>query len=116
MTALWTPTTDRIAQAGITDLMAYFNAKLGRSIHDYSGLHKFSVHEPESFWDGVWEHASFIGERKGPSLTDRHAMPGAQFYPESTLNFAQNCLAHDAPDDVIAVISYTEKGERSELT
>ena len=41
MTALWTPTTDRISQAGITDLMAYFNAKLGRSMHDYSGLHKF---------------------------------------------------------------------------
>ena len=116
MTALWTPTTDRIAQAGITDLMAHFNAKLGRSMHDYSGLHKFSVHEPESFWDGVWDHAKFIGERKGPSLTERHAMPGAQFYPESTLNFAENCLAHDAPNDVIAVISYTEKGERSEIT
>ena len=116
MTALWTPTTDRIAQAAITDLMAHFNAKLGRSMHDYSGLHKFSVHEPESFWDGVWDHAKFIGERKGPSLTERHAMPGAQFYPESTLNFAENCLAHDAPNDVIAVISYTEKGERSEIT
>ncbi|MDA8665072.1 acetoacetate--CoA ligase [Litoricolaceae bacterium] len=116
MTALWTPTTDRIAQAGITDLMAYFNAKLGRSMHDYSGLHKFSVHEPESFWDGVWDHAKLIGERKGPSLTERHAMPGAQFYPESTLNFAENCLAHDAPDDMIAVISYTEKGERSAIT
>ena len=43
-------------------------------------------------------------------------MPGAQFYPESTLNFAENCLAHDAPDEMIAVISYSEKGERSELT
>jgi acetoacetyl-CoA synthetase len=116
MTVLWTPTKDRVAQAGVTALMAHFNAKLGRSMNDYSELHKFSVHEPESFWDGVWEHASLIGERQGPSLTKRHAMPGAQFYPESTLNFAENCLNHDAPDDVIAVISYTEKGERSELT
>ena len=49
MTALWAPTPERIAQAGITDLMAHFNAKLGRSIHDYQGLHKLSVHEPESF-------------------------------------------------------------------
>ena len=116
MTALWTPTTDRIAQAAITDLMAHFNAKLGRSMHDYPGLHKFSVHETESFWDGVWDHAKLIGQRKGSSLTQRHSMPGAQFYPESTLNFAENCLAHDAPDDMIAVISYTEKGERSAIT
>ena len=116
MTALWTPTPERIAKAGITDLMAHFNAKLGRSIHDYDGLHKFSIHEPESFWDGMWEHANLIGTRIGPTLTDRHAMPGAQFYPQSTLNFAENCLAHDAPDSHVAVISYTEADERSELT
>ena len=61
MTALWTPTPERIANAGITDLMAHFNARLGRSIHDYDGLHKFSIHEPGSFWDGVWEHANLIG-------------------------------------------------------
>ncbi|MGB0358310.1 MAG: acetoacetate--CoA ligase [Litorivicinaceae bacterium] len=116
MTALWTPTPERIANAGITDLMAHFNARLGRSIHDYDGLHKFSIHEPESFWDGVWEHANLIGTRSGPTLTDRKAMPGAQFYPESTLNFAENCLAHQAPNSHVAVISYTESGERSELT
>ena len=116
MTALWTPTPERIANAGITDLMAHLNARLGRSIHDYDGLHKLSVHEPESFWDGVWEHTNLIGTRSGPTLTDRKAMPGAQFYPESTLNFAENCLAHQAPDSHVAVISYTESGERSELT
>ena len=116
MTALWTPTPKRIANAGITDLMAHFNARLGRSIHDYDGLHKFSIHEPESFWDGVWEHANLIGTRSGPKLTDRKAMPGAQFYPESTLNFAENCLAHQAPDSHVAVISYSESGERSEFT
>ena len=116
MTALWTPTPERIAQASITDLMAHFNAKLGRSIHDYQGLHQFSVHEPESFWDGVWEHADLIGTRCSPTLTDRGAMPGAKFYPNSTLNFAENCLGHDADDSEIAVISYTEAGTRTVLS
>jgi len=82
MTALWTPTTDRIAQAGITDLMAYFNAKLGRSMHDYSGLHKFSVHEPESFWDGVWDHAKLIGEKR--------AHRSLSVMPCQELSFIQN--------------------------
>ena len=116
MTPLWTPSEERISNAQITDLMAHFNAKLGRSIHDYDGLHKFSINEPNLFWDGVWEHANLIGQRFGPTITNRNAMPGARFYPEATLNFAQNCLAHKASEERVAIISYSEKGVRSELT
>ena len=43
-------------------------------------------------------------------------MPGAKFYPNSTLNFAENCLAHDADDSNIAVISHTEAGTRTALS
>ena len=39
MVPIWVPTADRVANAAVTDLMAHFNAKLGRSIHDYAGLH-----------------------------------------------------------------------------
>ena len=116
MKALWTPSSERIANARITDLMAYLNARLGRSIHDYDGLHKLSINEPESFWDGVWEHAELIGSRNGRTLSDHSGMQGTKFYPESTLNFAENCLAHDAPDLQAAVISYAEAEERTELT
>ena len=103
MVPIWVPTADRVANAAVTDLMAHFNAKLGRSIHDYAGLHKFSVHEPEEFWDGIWEHARLIGIKKGPTMVRRTEMPGAQFYPESLINFAENCLAHNAPENEIAV-------------
>ena len=110
------PSSERIANARITDLMAYLNARLGRSIHDYDGLYKLSINEPESFWDGVWEHAELIGSRNGRTLSDHSGMQGTKFYPQSTLNFAENCLAHDAPDSQAAVISYAEAGERTELT
>lgn len=116
MKALWTPSSERIANARITDLMAYLNARLGRSIHDYDGLYKLSINEPESFWDGVWEHAELIGSRNGRILSDHSGMQGTKFYPQSTLNFAENCLAHDAPDSQAAVISYAEAEERTELT
>ena len=65
MTALWTPTPERIAQTGITDLMAHFNAKLGRSIHDYQSLHKLSIHEPESF----------LGRCLGACRSHRYSLP-----------------------------------------
>ena len=115
MTACGFSLTERVAQASITDLMAHFNAKLGRSIHDYQGLHKLSVHEPESFGtvSGSMQISSVLVALRRSQTS---AMPGAKFYPNSTLNFAENCLAHDADDCQIAVISYTETGTRKVLT
>ena len=116
MTPLWTPSEDRISKARMTDLMAHFNAKLGRSIHDYDSLHKFSINDASLFWNGIWDHANLIGNMRGPTIIDQNAMPGARFYPEATLNFAENCLAHTAPDEQVAIISHAEYGKRSDLT
>ena len=109
---LWIPSQRTMGQAQITDLMAFINARHGRSLHDYDGLHRFSVHEAESFWEAVWDHAGLIGTRQGPTLVDRHAMPGARFFPDSTLNFAENCLMHAQPDDAVAIIAHQEQGSR----
>ncbi len=40
--ALWTPSPTQAGKAQITDLMAFVNARHGRSLHDYAGLHRFS--------------------------------------------------------------------------
>ncbi len=116
MTPLWQPSDAQIGRAQITELMAFFNAELGRSIHDYRGLHRFSTHEPELFWGGVWRHSGLKGTQNGPVLTNRNAMPGAQFFPERELNFAENCLAHSQPDSAMALIAHTEQGDRVEIS
>ncbi len=116
MTPLWQPSDAHIGRAQITELMAFFNAELGRSIHDYRGLHRFSIHEPELFWDGVWRHSRLKGTQNGPVITNRSAMPGAQFFPERELNFAENCLVHSQPDGAVAIIAHTEQGDRFEVS
>lgn len=110
MTPLWTPTKERIDRSQILDLMAWFNHRHGRSLHDYAGLHRLSVHEPELFWDGIWQHARLIGDRSGPVISEQHRMPGAHFFPESCLNFAENCLMHDRADTDAALIAHSENG------
>jgi acetoacetyl-CoA synthetase len=116
MTALWTPDHDRINRAHITDLMAWINGAHGRSLHDYAGLHRFSIHEPELFWEAVWDHASLIGERAGPTLVHPRDILSAQFFPDARLNFAENCLAHTRDDHDIAIIAHTEAGPTETLT
>ena len=116
MTALWTPDRDRMSRAHITDLMAWINGKHGRSLHDYAGLHRFSIHELELFWEAVWDHAGLIGDHSGPTLMHPRAMPGAQFFPETQLNFAENCLSHTRGDHEIAIIAHAESGSTTTLT
>lgn len=116
MTALWTPDHDRMSRAHIIALMAWINGKHGRSLHDYAGLHRFSIHELELFWDAVWDHAGLLGERAGPVLINHREMPGAQFFPETRLNFAENCLSHARDDHETAIIAHAEAGSTATLT
>jgi acetoacetyl-CoA synthetase len=113
---VWTPSPTQVGKAQITDLMAFINARHGRSLHDYAGLHRFSVHESELFWEAVWDHAGLIGARQGPTLINKRDMPGAQFFPESTLNFAENCLAHARSAEDIAIIAHQESGGRQVIS
>jgi acetoacetyl-CoA synthetase len=92
-TPLWTPSADRIASANITAFQRAVETKWNVSFADYRAFHDFSIVEPEKFWTSVKDFcgakASSWGERV---LIDGTKMPGAQFFPDATLNFAENLL------------------------
>jgi len=85
---LWTPSADRVARANLTRLGG------GRS---YADLYAWSIAKPLEFWDAMWEFAGIRGS-KGPRVAaDMDRMPGARFFPDATLNFAENVLHPSAP-------------------
>jgi acetoacetyl-CoA synthetase len=68
----------------------------------YEALHAWSVNESEAFWNSVWEECGVIGRRSGPTLVDGERMPGAQWFPHATLNFAENLLRRrDGADAIV---------------
>ncbi|MBC9071932.1 acetoacetate--CoA ligase [Thauera sp. CAU 1555] len=89
---LWQPSAERIAAANITDFARRAEARWGLSLPDYEALHGWSVEHPEQFWTSVWEYGGVIGERGETVLVDGERMPGAKWFPEARLNFAQNLL------------------------
>ena len=86
MTPMWTPSPERVAQ---TD-MARFMALAGKS--SYAELHAWSIEHAEEFWSQLWDFCGVLGEKKGPTLVDGARMPGAKWFPEARLNFAENLL------------------------
>jgi acetoacetyl-CoA synthetase len=91
--ALWCPSAERIAEANVTAFMHQVNARWKADCSDYASLWRWSVAQPESFWLSVWDECGVIGERgAGPVLENGDRMPGARWFPQASLNYAQNLL------------------------
>jgi acetoacetyl-CoA synthetase len=108
MTApLWRPSPERVANANLTHFMEQVNEDRGRTLTDYAALYDWSVEEIDAFWESVWRYGGVIGERgEGPVLVDGDKMPGARFFPDARINFAENLLRRR--DDGDAMVFWGE--------
>ena len=98
-TMLWQPSPERIARANITEFARRAAAASGRSFPDYAALWRWSNEEREAFWRAVWDYAGIVGTRGERTLVDAGRMPGARWFPEARLNFAENLLTRRPADD-----------------
>ncbi|TIX31073.1 MAG: acetoacetate--CoA ligase, partial [Mesorhizobium sp.] len=91
-TPLWTPTQERIDAAPLTAFMKAAAAKAGEAFSSYAELHRWSIEDREAFWSLVWDFCGLVGDRGERGLIDGERMPGAAFFPDAKLNFAENLL------------------------
>ncbi|MEV7419528.1 acetoacetate--CoA ligase [Streptomyces sp. NPDC089919] len=90
---LWQPSPERIAAARITAFQSWAAERFGAPAEGgYAALHRWSVTELDTFWQAVaeWFDVRF-GTPYETVLGDR-AMPGAQWFPGATLNYAEHAL------------------------
>ena len=92
MPPLWTPSRERIQHARLTHFMRHVERQWGITASDYDTLYDFSITRPEDFWLSVWEFCGVIGEPGERVAIGMDRMPGARFFPDARLNFAENVL------------------------
>ncbi len=112
---LWQPSAEQIAEANVTRFRQELAAESGAALPDFAALYRYSVDHPEHFWvkmkDFAGLKASTWGERV---LIDADRMPGAQFFPDARLNFAENLLSRR--DRSEAIVFRGEDQVRQRLT
>ncbi len=100
---MWTPDKQRVEGAQLTKFIRQVNETYGTSLSDFDDIHGFSVSEPEKFWITVWDFANVKASVRGDVvIEDGDKIPGAKFFPQSRLNFAENLLVKN--DDSPALI------------
>ncbi|MCV3242191.1 acetoacetate--CoA ligase [Mesorhizobium sp. ZC-5] len=109
--ALWTPTAEQIADAPVTAFMAAASKKAGQDFSTYAELHAWSVGSREAFWELVWDFCGVVGDRGERTLVDGDRMPGASFFPDARISFAENLLRKIGGGDAL-VFRGEDKVER----
>ena len=98
---LWTPSPERIAEANLTGFARLAGQRSGLKLDGYQALHAWSVDRVEDFWNLLWDYGDVIGSKGRVGLSDGGQMPGARFFPEARLNFAENLLKSTGASDAL---------------
>lgn len=117
---LWRPSQTELTQSVMARFSTWLGEKQCTKVDHYSALHKLSVKQPDIFWKAIWDYFDIIGDRGEEAVRSLNKLPGAQWFPDSKVNFAENLLrfAKDTPNEiactesnengVVQTISYSE--------
>ena len=112
---IWQPSEDRIAKTNLARFIAEAKDRWGFAGSTFDDLHAWSVVEKETFWRAIWDFGDVVAESQGDVvLTDGDKMPGARWFPEARLSFAENLLRRR--DDATAMVFRGEDRVNAEMS
>ena len=108
---VWSPNAERVAAANFNDFADLVHSTFGDEIPDFQAAYDWSLRHPDRFWQAVWQFCDVIaGRTSSEVLEDGGKMPGARWFPDARLNFAENLLRFR--DDRTALVFWNEKGRQ----
>ncbi len=112
---LWEPSAELVERSRLREFMGWLERERGLELAGYGELWQWSVDDLEGFWSAIWE---FFGVRADgdprPALAAAE-MPGARWFPNTSLNYAEHVFA-GKDDDAVAILHASELRELGELT
>lgn len=110
---LWIPSEERQAASNIRRFIDRLNRTHDLQISNYQQLYQWSVNEISDFWAVMWEFAGIQASRTyDVVIDDLHRFPGANWFPGSRLNFAENLLRYRDNKPAIVFRGETQKMSR----
>ncbi|TCS64777.1 acetoacetate--CoA ligase [Varunaivibrio sulfuroxidans] len=104
---LWTPSAQRVGESNASAFMQSVEDDWNVTIDDWNDLERFALERPERFWVSLKDFAAVAADTWGDDvLIDGDKMPGAKWFPDARLNYAENLLKRR--DDADALVFYGE--------
>jgi acetoacetyl-CoA synthetase len=98
---LWQPTE---LEAQGTELAHFMRAQ---GFDDYDGLWHWSVQHIEDFWEAIWRWFEIKASKPYRCVLGTRDMPGAEWFPECELSYAEHVFRRHA-DEAVAMVHMSE--------
>jgi acetoacetyl-CoA synthetase len=89
---IWTPDPERAQSSGMAQFARWVSERHGVEFADYAELHAWSVRDLPGFWSSLAEFAGMRFHSEPTAVLGSRAMPGAEWFPGATLNYAEHAL------------------------
>jgi acetoacetyl-CoA synthetase len=113
---MWEPPADVRESTEIGRFLTWLERERGLRFADHRELHRWSVEDLDGFWSAVWEHYGVRAHSPYEAVLGRREMPGAEWFPGATLNYAEHAVGLPEDADEVAVLGYSQTRDRVELT
>ncbi|HET9104304.1 MAG TPA: acetoacetate--CoA ligase [Solirubrobacteraceae bacterium] len=112
---LWEPSPERISRATLTAYQAWLERERGLRFADYQELWRWSVDDVEGFWSSIVEYFDLHFTRGGETVLGSTAMPGATWFPDSEISYAEH-MFRGKDDGAVALRHASELRELGQWT
>jgi acetoacetyl-CoA synthetase len=113
---LWEPSSETVDGARLTAFIGWLRETRGLQIDGYEELWRWSVGDLGSFWSAIWEFFDVQADGSPAVALASERMPGAEWFPGTSLNYAEHLLTGGAADDEVAILYASELRDLGELT
>lgn len=100
-TPLWSPDQKKLDGSPWMAFAGFAGERTGLSLADPFALQDWSVTDREGFWSALWDFCDVRGDKGERIVENGDAMPGARFFPDARLNFAENLLTRTGSEPAI---------------
>ncbi len=111
---LWRPSAEQVDVCNLTRYLRWLESERGLRFSDYDELWRWSITDLEGFWSSIAEYFGVRFHAPARHVIDSTSMPGAEWFPGATLNYAEHALAHHGAEP--ALVCRSEAEPRRELS
>lgn len=112
---LWTPSPEWGNRTQMAMFMRWLATTRNIRHSDYAALYQWSITDLEAFWSTVWDYCGVIARVRGEVVLENgDRMPGARWFPQARLNYAENLLCYR--DDADALVFWGEDQVKRRLS
>lgn len=112
---LWQPSPQRVAASTLARYQRWLAERgLGPAGDDYAALWAWSIADLDAFWRSIWAFFDVQADGSPERVLAERTMPGAQWFPDVRLNYAEHVFRH-ATDARCALVARAEDEPLREL-